>query len=65
MSNKLANHEKECSNNQHVFITFDFDTFSFLPEVVDFQHRVQRVMHSNVMSPRSMNVVFMMIGFAI
>ena len=27
--------------------------------------RVQKVMHNNVMSPRSMNVVFTRIGFAI
>jgi len=45
-----------------------FDTFDFLaPEVVDLLHRVQRVMHNNVnvMSSRSMNVVFTRIGFVI
>ena len=65
-SSKGAKHEKVCSDNQHVFIPFAFDTFSFLAlEVVDLLHRVQKVMHSNVMSPRSMNVVFTRIGFAI
>ena len=65
-SNKVANHEKACSDNQHAFIPFAFDTFGFLaPEVVDLLHRVQKVMHSNVMSPRSTNVVFTMIDFAI
>jgi len=65
-SSKAAKHEKACSNNQHAFIRFAFDTFGFLaPQVVDLLHRVQKVMHSNVMSPRSMNVVFTMIGFAI
>ena len=55
-----------CSDNQHAFIPFAFDTFGFLaPEVVDLLHRVQKVMHSNVMSPRSMNVVFTEIDFAI
>jgi len=40
--------------------------FGFLtPEAVDLLYRVQKVMHSNVMSPRSMNVVFTRIGFAI
>ena len=54
------------SNNQHAFIPFVFYTFSFLaPEAVDLLHKVQKVMHNNVMSPRSMNVVFTMIDFAI
>jgi len=65
-SSKVAKHEKACSDNQHVFIPFAFDTFSFLAsEAVGLLHRVQKVMHSNVMSPRSMNVVFTRIGFAI
>jgi len=58
-SSKVAKHEKACSDNQHAFIPFAFDTFGFLaPEAVDLLHRVQMLMHSNVMSPRSMNVVF-------
>ena len=66
-SSKVTKHEKACSDNQHVFIPFAFDTFSFLapPEAVDLLHRVQKVMHNNVMPPRSMNVVFTRIGFAI
>jgi len=65
-SSKVAKHEKACFDNQHAFIPFAFDTFGFLaPEVVDLLHRVQKVMHNNVMSPRSMNVVFTRIGFAI
>jgi len=64
-SSKVAKYEKACSNNQHAFIPFVFDTFGFLaPEVVDLLHRVQKIMRSNVMSPRSMNVVFTRIGFA-
>jgi hypothetical protein len=35
------------------------------PEAVDLLKRVQRVMHSNVMTPRSMDVVFRRLGFAI
>jgi len=63
---KVAKHKKTCSDNQHAFIPFAFDTFGFLaPEVVGLLHRVQKVMHSNVMSPRSMNVVFTKIGFVI
>ena len=66
VSSKVAKHEKVCYDNQHVFIPFAFDTFSFLvPEVVGLLHRVQKVMHNNVMSLRSMNVVFMRICFAI
>jgi len=65
-SSKVAKHEKTCSDNQHALIPFAFDTFGFLaPEVVDLLHRVQKVMHRNVMSPRSMNVVLTRIGFAI
>ena len=65
-SGKVAKHEKACTDNQHAFIPFAFDTFGFLaPEAVELLKRVQRVMHSNVMSPRSMDVVFKRIGFAI
>ncbi|KAK2443432.1 hypothetical protein QL285_014539 [Trifolium repens] len=65
-SSKMAKHEQACCDNQHVFIPFAFDTFGFLaPEAVDLLKRVQRVMHSNVVSPRSMNVVFQRLGFAI
>lgn len=60
-SSKMAKHEKACSDDQHAFIPFAFDTFDFLaPEVVGLLHRVQKVM-----SPRSMIVVFTRIDFAI
>jgi hypothetical protein len=29
-SNKINKHDKTCSDNQHVFILFAFDTFDFL-----------------------------------
>ena len=65
-SSKEARHEKACSDNQYAFIPFAFDTFDFLAlEAVDLLHRVQKVMHNNIMSPRSMNVVFTMIDFVI
>ncbi|KAL4557593.1 hypothetical protein LXL04_035777 [Taraxacum kok-saghyz] len=65
-SSKVMKHEKACIENQHVFIPFAFDTFGFLaPEAVDLLNRVQRVMHSNVMTPKSMNVVFKRVSFAI
>jgi len=65
-SNKVAKHEKLCSNNQHTFILFAFDSFVYLAlEVVDLLHRVQKLMQSNVMSLRSIKVVFTRIGFAI
>jgi len=64
-SSKEAKHEKACSDNQHIFIPFAFDTFSFLTsEVVDLLHRVQMIIHNNVMSPRSINIMFMRIDFA-
>ncbi|GJW75766.1 hypothetical protein Tco_0135136 [Tanacetum coccineum] len=63
---KVTKHEKSCIENQHVFIPFAFDTFGFLaPEALELLGRVQRVMHSNVMTPRSTDVVFKRIGFAI
>jgi hypothetical protein len=35
-SSKGVKHEKTCSNNQHDFIPFSFETFGFLaPEVID------------------------------
>ncbi|GKB40300.1 RNA-directed DNA polymerase, eukaryota, partial [Tanacetum coccineum] len=56
---KVTKHEKACIENQHVFIPFAFDTFGFLaPETVELLTRVQRVINSNVMTPRSTNVVF-------
>nr|GEW95801.1 auxilin-like protein [Tanacetum cinerariifolium] len=56
---KVTKHEKACIENQHVFIPFEFETFSFLsPEAIELLSRVQQVMHDNVMTPRSTNVVF-------
>ncbi|GJU13398.1 hypothetical protein Tco_1135794 [Tanacetum coccineum] len=66
VSCKVTKHEKACIENQHVFIPFAFDTFGFLaPEAVELLTRVQRVMNSNVMTPRSIIVVFTRIGFTI
>nr|GEW28892.1 auxilin-like protein [Tanacetum cinerariifolium] len=57
VSCKVTKHEKACIENQHVFIPFAFDTFCFLaPEAVELLSRVQPVMHSNVMTPRSTDV---------
>ncbi|KAK2420023.1 hypothetical protein QL285_030817 [Trifolium repens] len=65
-SSKVVKYGRACSENQHVFIHFAFDTFGFLaPEAVDILKRVQRVMHSNMVSPRSQDVVFKKINFAI
>jgi hypothetical protein len=55
-----------CSDNQHAFISFAFDIFEFLaPDVGDLLQRVQKIMHNNVVSPRSMDIVFKRIGFVI
>ncbi|GKD73116.1 hypothetical protein Tco_1331398 [Tanacetum coccineum] len=63
---KVTKHEKACIENQHVFIPFAFDTFGFLaPKAVELLSRVQLVMHNNVMTPRSTDVVFNRISFAI
>jgi hypothetical protein len=63
---KVVKHERASSENQHVFIHFAFDTFGILAlEAVDILKRVQRVMHSNVVSHRSQDVVFKRVSFAI
>ncbi|GJR92752.1 RNA-directed DNA polymerase, eukaryota, reverse transcriptase zinc-binding domain protein [Tanacetum coccineum] len=63
---KVTKYEKAFIKNQHVFIPFVFDTFGFLaPEAVELLNRVQRVMHSNIMTPRFTNIVFKRISFAI
>ena len=65
-SNKGTKHEKMCSDNQHVFIPFAFDIFCFLAsKVVDLLRKVQRVMQNNVLSPRSINIVFTKFDFVI
>ena len=56
MFNKVTKHENMCSPNQHVFIPFAFDTFGLLAlDIVDLLHIIQKVMHINVMYPRSTN----------
>jgi hypothetical protein len=58
-SSKVAKHESSCSNNQHAFISFAFDTFGFLaPDAMNILKRVQRIMHYNVVSHRSLDIVF-------
>jgi hypothetical protein len=65
-SSKIAKHDKTCANNQHVFILFAFDTVGFLaPEAVNLLKRVQNVMYNNIIFPRSMNIVFQRLGFAL
>jgi hypothetical protein len=65
-SSKMTKHEKACSDNQHVFISFAFDIFGFLtPETVNLLQRIQKIMHNNVVSLKSMNVVFERLNFAI
>nr|GEV28212.1 hypothetical protein [Tanacetum cinerariifolium] len=62
-SGKVTKYEKACIENQHVFIPFAFDTFGFLaPDAMDLLSRVQRVMHNNLMTPRSTNVIFYGVG---
>jgi hypothetical protein len=45
---------------------FSFDIFGFLaPDVVDLLQRVQKIIQNNVVSSRSMDVIFKRIDFAI
>lgn len=63
-SAKVVKLEKACVDNQHAFIPFVFDTLVFLvPDVVEFLKRAKKLMHNNVMAPRSIDVVFKRIGF--
>ncbi|KAJ0717216.1 putative exostosin [Helianthus annuus] len=63
---KMDKHAKACEDNQHSFIPFSFDTFgSLAPEAIRFLERVQRVVHSNISSPRDRGFVFTRLGFAI
>ena len=65
-SRKMAKYEKSCSDNQHTFIAFAFDVFGFLaPEDINLIHRIQKIMHNNVMSPKSMNGVLTKFAFVI
>lgn len=59
VSCKMAKHKKACVDNQHTFIHFAFDTFGFLAtNDMEFLKKAQRVKHSNVMTLRSVDVVF-------
>jgi hypothetical protein len=63
-SSKMVKHKKACSDNQYIFILFVFDTFGFIaPEAIDLLKTVQKFMHNNVISSRSMNLSFSKIGF--
>nr|GEY21983.1 hypothetical protein [Tanacetum cinerariifolium] len=65
-SSKVAKHEKACLENQHMFIPYAFDTFGFLaPEAEEFLTRVQRVVQTNFLIPKTQNFIFSRIGFAI
>lgn len=60
---KVVKNEKSCSNNQHIFILFTFDTSDFLaPLIIDLlqrsqSKRSQRLINRNVVFPRAMGVV--------
>jgi hypothetical protein len=64
--NQVTKHKKTCSDNQYAIIHIVFDTFSFLtPEAVNILKKVQRIMHSKLVSPRSQAIVFKRIDFTI
>lgn len=55
---KMIKHEKAYMLNQHVFIAFLFHIFGFLSrDVVEFLIIIKKVVHGNIMSPKSMNIV--------
>jgi hypothetical protein len=68
-SSKLAKHEKVCSDNQHInmFLYHLFFTLlvSYHQRLLTFYMVFKKSCITNVMSPRSMNVVYTRIGFVI
>jgi hypothetical protein len=65
-SRKMAKHEKTYFDNKHIFIQFAFDIFDTLTsKAANLLKRVQNVMHSDVVSPKSMNAVFQRLSFTI
>jgi hypothetical protein len=51
--------KKVYSDNQHAFIPFVSDTFGFLaPDAFNLLQKVQKIIHNNVVSTWSMDVVF-------
>jgi hypothetical protein len=51
-SNKMIKYEETCFDNQYAFISYVSDTCDFLaPETLNLLKIVQRVMHSNVVTP--------------
>lgn len=58
-SNKYQNMRKTYSDNQHIFILFVFDIFSFLIS----QTNNAKAYHNNVLFPRTINIVFKTILF--
>jgi len=52
---------------KHVFfLSFTFNVFGFLAlETIDLLHKIQIVMHNNVMSSRFINVMLTKIDFVI
>jgi hypothetical protein len=55
-SSKVPKHERTCYNNQHDFLALD---------VVNILKKLQRFMHNNVISSRSLDIVFKRICFSI
>ena len=63
---KVDKHAKACTENQHLFVPFAFDTFgSLAPDDVRFLDRVRKVVHNNVTTPRGQDYVYSRICFAI
>jgi len=56
VSSKVVKYEKMCCHNEHDVIPFAFDIFDFL--AVEVGSLIQKIMHSNVLSPMFMIVVF-------
>ena len=65
-SKKVDKHATTCTENQHVFVPFAFDTFgSLAPDAIRFLDRVRKVVRSNVTSPRGQDYIFSRVVFDI
>jgi hypothetical protein len=61
----MTKHEKTYFDNQYIFILFVFDTLDFLaPKVENLLKIIQKIVHSNVVSPKFMNIVLQRLSFA-
>jgi hypothetical protein len=58
VSSKVVKHEKTCSDNEHDFVPFAFDSVGFIsPEVVSILQKVHKILNiTSSTSPRASHI---------